>query len=412
MGEVIDHPMMNFDEPENVQVQVKKDDIALKPPPMKAAMTENKEYRADVSWPSMKDLEVPASFIDENEWFYKAGMNRQRQKQHGAEIPKRRNPDLIITGAKKCGTTALKIFMNFHNSFQDTPGERHFFNRPSNWEKGYDWYHDSMPLVYEDEICYEKTPDYFDRPFVPERMSKLDNAQNVKFVHVLCDPVRRSFSHFNHMFTVQATGQGGVGQAQPGFEFLNANFGDIPREEAFEKTVELAFKNMLGGRDPNDMTDDEIRASINEYYTRWDLPPKDPKRVYPLRIPDAVLGGSLYSIHIRTYLHYFSNDNMLYLDATELLENPGLSLRRVANFAGVPALIDENNFYFDDAKGYFCMTPPVESGRESFCLGSSKGRTKSDLPDALKAKLRRFYKPFVEDLTNKYSGATYEGWNW
>ena len=58
------------------------------------------------------------------------------------------------------------------------------------------------------------------------------------------------------------------------------------------------------------------------------------------------------------------------------------------------------------------MTPPVESGRESFCLGSSKGRTKSDLPDALKAKLRRFYKPFVEDLTNKYSGATYEGWNW
>ena len=81
-----------------------------------------------------------------------------------------------------------------------------------------------MPLVFKDEVCYEKTPDYFDRPFVPERMSKLDNAKDVKFVHVLCDPVRRSFSHFNHMFTVQATGQGGVGEAQPGFEFLNGNF--------------------------------------------------------------------------------------------------------------------------------------------------------------------------------------------
>ena len=80
-----------------------------------------------------------------------------------------------------------------------------------------------MPLVFKDEVCYEKTPDYFDRPFVPERMSKLDNAKDVKFVHVLCDPVRRSFSHFNHMFTVQATGQGGVGEAQPGFEFLNGN---------------------------------------------------------------------------------------------------------------------------------------------------------------------------------------------
>ena len=85
-------------------------------------------------------------------------------------------------------------------------------------------YHDSMPLVFDDEVCYEKTPDYFDRPFVPERMSKLENAENVKFVHVVCDPVRRSFSHFNHMFTVQATGQGGVGEAQPGFEFLNGEF--------------------------------------------------------------------------------------------------------------------------------------------------------------------------------------------
>ena len=46
---------------------------------------------------------------------------------------------------------------------------------------------------------------------------------------------------------------------------------------------------------------------------------------------------------------------MLYLDATELLENPGLSLRRVANFAGAPALIDENNFYFDDAKGFIII---------------------------------------------------------
>ena len=44
-------------------------------------MTENKEYRADVSWPTMKELEVPESFINENEIFYKQGMNRQRQKK-------------------------------------------------------------------------------------------------------------------------------------------------------------------------------------------------------------------------------------------------------------------------------------------------------------------------------------------
>ena len=38
--------------------------------------------------------------------------------------------------------------MNYHTWFQDTPGERHFFNRPSNWKLGYQWYHDQMPLTF------------------------------------------------------------------------------------------------------------------------------------------------------------------------------------------------------------------------------------------------------------------------
>ena len=47
-------------------------------------MTENREYRTDVSWPTMKDLTdsgVPPNFIEENKVFYNQGMNRQRQKQ-------------------------------------------------------------------------------------------------------------------------------------------------------------------------------------------------------------------------------------------------------------------------------------------------------------------------------------------
>ena len=72
-----------------------------------------------------------------------------------------------LVGAKKCGTTALKIFMNYHPGFRDTPGEKHFFNRPSNWKKGFSWYKDQSPLTYSDEVTYEKTPDYFDRSFVP-----------------------------------------------------------------------------------------------------------------------------------------------------------------------------------------------------------------------------------------------------
>lgn len=119
--------------------------------------------------------------------------------------------------------------MNFHPSFQDERGEKHFFNRPTNFKNGYDWYTSQMPFVYKDEVCYEKTPDYFDRPFVPERMSHLNNSDTVKFIHVLCDPVRRSFSHFLHMFVTQNPDNPKFDSkphlAQAGFDFLE---GKVP----------------------------------------------------------------------------------------------------------------------------------------------------------------------------------------
>ena len=59
------------------------------------------------------------------------------------------------------------------------------------------------------------------------------------------------------------------------------------------------------------------------------------------------------------------------------------------------------------------MTPPAQTGRASFCLGSNKGRSKDkELPDKLKDQIRRFFRPFLEDLTSKYSGETYEHWDW
>ena len=58
-----------------------------------------------------------------------------------------------------------------------------------------------MPLSYNDEVTYEKTPDYFDRPFVPERMAQMNDS--VKIISILCDPVHRAYSHFLHAFAVQ-----------------------------------------------------------------------------------------------------------------------------------------------------------------------------------------------------------------
>ena len=155
----------------------------------------------NLTYPDISDLKVDDQTKQSLFNFYKIGPNRRRQQAHGAEVPKKRYPQLIIVGAKKCGTTALKIFMNYHPGLRDTPGERHFFNRPSNWKLGFKWYLDQMPLSYSDEVTYEKTPDYFDRPFVPERMAQMNDS--VKIISILCDPVHRAYSHFLHAFAVQ-----------------------------------------------------------------------------------------------------------------------------------------------------------------------------------------------------------------
>ena len=55
----------------------------------------------------------------------------------------------------------------------------------------------------------------------------------------------------------------------------------------------MAFANMLGGRDPMDMTDDEIRASLNEYYTRF-VPAYCPGRRTKSKNFEGFLSGRLF----------------------------------------------------------------------------------------------------------------------
>ena len=64
--------------------------------------------------PEMNGLAIPEEMKKKLSEFYKTGGNRRRQVAHGTEIPKKRFPQVIIVGAKKCGTSALKIFMNYH----------------------------------------------------------------------------------------------------------------------------------------------------------------------------------------------------------------------------------------------------------------------------------------------------------
>ena len=89
---------------------------------------------------------------------------------------------------------------------------------------------------------------------------------------------------------------------------------------------------------PNEISPEEIRSRVAQYYSKWDAPANE--RVYPLRIPDVILTGGLYPVHINQYTQFLKQENMLFLDASELMDNPGKVMREVAQFVGLPPARD------------------------------------------------------------------------
>ena len=110
-------------------------------------------------------------------------------------MPKeQRFPKLLITGVKQCGTIALGRFLKIHPDLVNA-GETFFFAKT--FAKGLDYYKSLMPNSTEDQIVFERTPNYYRLPVVPDRVRNFNRT--MKMIYVTCDPVRRSLSSFVHL---------------------------------------------------------------------------------------------------------------------------------------------------------------------------------------------------------------------
>ncbi|MEM7408127.1 MAG: sulfotransferase [Pseudomonadota bacterium] len=109
-----------------------------------------------------------------------------------------RLPDFLIVGAQKCGTTSTRINLERHPHIAFNCGgprsrELHFFDRESNWARGWQWYarHFTEPAP----MIGEKTPNYLQTHCI-ERMHK--TVPNARLIVLLRNPVARAYSQWNH----------------------------------------------------------------------------------------------------------------------------------------------------------------------------------------------------------------------
>jgi len=106
-----------------------------------------------------------------------------------------KNPDFIILGTQKGGTTSLYNYLSNHSKIRvGSRREIHFFDR--NYEKGINWYKNNFNYKNNNLLTFECSPDYFHHPFVAERIRLV--TPKSKLIVLLRNPVERAISNYKH----------------------------------------------------------------------------------------------------------------------------------------------------------------------------------------------------------------------
>ena len=112
-----------------------------------------------------------------------------------------REPDFIIVGAQRCGTTSLYDALCQHSRIISAARkEVHYFD--VHYHKGPEWYLSMLPgLQYPGYLTGEASPYYLFHPVAMERLAAF--APNTKIIILLRDPTKRAISHYRHVRRLQ-----------------------------------------------------------------------------------------------------------------------------------------------------------------------------------------------------------------
>lgn len=112
-------------------------------------------------------------------------------------LTEQREPDFIIIGAQKCGTTSLYAYLCQHPQVKPAAKkEVRYFDRK--FEHGPEWYRGHFPPVkpFPGILTGEASPSYIFHPLAASRMKA--ECPKVKLIVLLRNPVDRAYSHYHH----------------------------------------------------------------------------------------------------------------------------------------------------------------------------------------------------------------------
>jgi Sulfotransferase domain len=139
--------------------------------------------------------------------FVRRGGRRAYVALGSASAPLRLQPDFIMIGAQRCGTTTLfRALLDHPQVIRPTfhKGVNYF---DLNYYRGDHWYRGPFPLAgparrrtarYGGPCVFEASGYYLYHPFAPARIAR--DLPDVKLVVMLRDPTERAFSAYKHEY--------------------------------------------------------------------------------------------------------------------------------------------------------------------------------------------------------------------
>ena len=196
------------------------------------------------------------------------------------QVINNKEPNFIVIGASKCGTTSLYKYLSQHSKvIPPINKEIDFFN--FNYKQGKEWYLAHFPVLpkEQDFITGEASPSYFYNPNVDRRIREL--MPQIKLIVLLRNPVERVISHYHHRI----------------------------REGAERDSLETALNSEL----------------------------KIIKKATPAQLSyiKGYLGISLYIYKLRRWLSSFPSEQFLIIQSENLYRNPSEIMSQTYNFLNI-----------------------------------------------------------------------------
>lgn len=115
----------------------------------------------------------------------------------------RAQPDFMIVGAQKCGTSTLAEILSSHPSIEScTIKEPHYFSTHQDWRAGLHQY-EALFQTREDCLLFEASTSYTFSPLRAPEIWKAIYSYNpaMKFIYLVRNPLDRIVSNYMHMYS-------------------------------------------------------------------------------------------------------------------------------------------------------------------------------------------------------------------